>query len=177
MSDGQCRASKTVEAVLPEAASPEVPAAEGKGDKSYKSPVRLRKPDRSQVKMRFCCEDELIPQGHQARVIWSVVQTLDLSEFYEPIQAREGVCGRDATDPMLLVSLWLYATTRRRRLGPLACDAVRGGDRLEQAVPDPWLCGGVSVNHHTLGDFRVGHAQALDKLFTEVIATLADNLS
>jgi hypothetical protein len=31
----------------------------------------------------------------------------------------------------------------------------------------------VGVNHHTLSDFRVGHAAALDELFTQVIAALA----
>ncbi len=36
----------------------------------------------------------------------SVVERLDLKPFYEPIQARQGVAGRDATDPQLLVALW-----------------------------------------------------------------------
>jgi DDE family transposase len=35
-----------------------------------------------------------------------------------------------------------------------------------------WLCGGVSVNHHLLSDFRVEHAAALDRLFTNTIAVL-----
>jgi hypothetical protein len=41
-----------------------------------------------------------------------------------------------------------------------------------QSHPFIWLCGGVSVNHHTLSDFRVGHAAALDELFTQVLAML-----
>jgi hypothetical protein len=32
----------------------------------------------------------------------------------------------------------------------------------------------VSVNHHLLSNFRVGHAQALDELFTQVIASLVE---
>ena len=43
-----------------------------------------------------------------------------------------------------------------------------------ESKPYIWLCGGVSVNHHTLSDFRVGHAEALDALFTQVIASLVD---
>lgn len=35
-----------------------------------------------------------------------------------------------------------------------------------------WLAGGVSLNDHTLNDFRTGHGEALDHLFTQVIATL-----
>jgi len=112
--------------------------------------------------------DELIPAGHPARTIWEVTGRLDLSAFEEPIKAREGVCGRDSTDPRLLVALWLFATTRgvgsARELARLcgSHDAFK------------WLCGGVSVNHHTLGDFRVGFGPQLDELFTQVLATLVD---
>ena len=118
--------------------------------------------------MRVECDDQLIPAIHQARVVWSVVEKLDLSAFHEPIKAREGVCGRDATDPRLLVALWLYATTRG--VGP-----ARELARLcVESRPYRWLCGGVTMNHHTLSDFRVGHAAALDELFTQVLAALVD---
>ena len=36
------------------------------------------------------------------------------------------------------------------------------------------MCGGVSVNHHLLSDFRCDHADALDALFTQVLVTLVD---
>src|SRR6476646_1501370 len=77
-----------------------------------KTGVRLRKPDRSQVTMRVECDDQLIAPVHQARTIWSVVERLDLSAFHQLLKARDGVCGRDATDPRLQVALWLYAATR-----------------------------------------------------------------
>jgi hypothetical protein len=35
-----------------------------------------------------------------------------------------------------------------------------------------WLCGGVTMNYHTLSDFRVQHLQALDDLLTQVLACL-----
>lgn len=71
---------------------------------------RLRRPDRSQVSLQPCELDELLPPDHDARVIWKVVATLDLSEFYEPIRARGSAPGRSAMDPQLSVPLWLYAT-------------------------------------------------------------------
>jgi hypothetical protein len=37
-----------------------------------------------------------------------------------------------------------------------------------------WLCGGVSVNHHTLSDFRVGHVELLDRLLTHSVAVLRE---
>jgi transposase len=128
--------------------------------------VRLRQPDRTQMVMVTQCPDDLIPQTHQARVIWQVVQSLDLSKFCQPIKARQGVCGRDATDPRLLASLWLYGNT-------CGVGSARELDRLcQESKPYQWLCGGVSVNYHTLSDFRVQHGAALDELFTQIIATL-----
>ena len=136
---------------------------------SMDAQVRLRRPDRAQVTMRVECDEQLIPQVHQARVIWSVVEKLDLSAFHEPIKARDGVCGRDATDPKLLVALWLYAATRgvgsARELGRLCVESR----------PYRWLCGGVTLNHHSLSDFRVGHAAALREL--KVTQTNATKLS
>jgi hypothetical protein len=35
-----------------------------------------------------------------------------------------------------------------------------------------WLCGGVTMNYHTLNDFRVGHEAALDALLTQMLAVL-----
>lgn len=130
--------------------------------------LRLRKPDRSQYGFEPRCLDDALPQRHPARVIWAVVQTLDLSEFHAAIRARQGCVGRDATDPALLVALWLYATTR----------GLGSARELERQCRDHrasrWLCGGVSVNHHTPGDFRVGHADALDELFSQVLAKLIE---
>jgi transposase len=130
--------------------------------------VRLRVPERSQVTMVMQCADELIDADHAARVIWRVVCTLDLSRFYAPIKARAGVGGRDPTDPRLLVALWLYAAT----------DGVGSARELARlcstSKPYEWLCGGVSLNHHTLSDFRVDHGDALDELFTQVIASLVE---
>lgn len=128
--------------------------------------VRLRVPDRSQTQMIVQSPDDLIAQEHQARVIWRVCQAQDWSAFCQPIKAREGVCGRDATSPMLLGALWLYAAVR-------GVGSARELARLcKESKPFIWICGGVSINHHTLSDFRVGHADALDALFTRMIAML-----
>jgi hypothetical protein len=68
----------------------------------------------------------------------------------------------------LLVALWLYAAIR-------GCGSARQLARLcTESRPFQWLCGDVSVNHHLLSDFRVGHADALDALFTQCIAALVD---
>ena len=51
--------------------------------------------------------------------------------------------------------------------------SARELDRLcERDDAYRWRCGGVGVNHHTLGDFRVAHAQWLDAQLTRNVAAL-----
>ena len=130
--------------------------------------VRLRKPERRQMAWVSQCPDDLVGPVHEVRTVAALVAKLDLSAFHEAIQAREGVAGRDATDPELLVGLWLYACIRG--IGS-ARELAR---RCEESLPFRWLCGGVSVNHRLLGDFRTDHESKLDALFTQVIASLVD---
>jgi transposase len=128
----------------------------------------LRKPERQQMGWVPQCPDDLVPAEHEVRTVAAVVEKLDVSAFAEGIEAREGVAGRDATDPALLVALWLYACIRG--IGS-ARELAR---RCEESLPFRWLCGGVSVNHRMLSEFRTTHEAKLDALFTQVIATLVD---
>jgi transposase len=130
--------------------------------------VRLRSPERRQVAMVVQCPDDLVSADHAVRMVWGVVGKLDLSAFSEPIQAREGRAGRDATDPQLLVALWLYGCIRGIGSGR---ELAR---RCEESAGFRWLCGGVTVNHRLLSDFRSDHGDALDALFTQVLASLVD---
>jgi len=127
---------------------------------------RLRRPDRHQTLLVPLCPDELVPPDHEVRNVVAVVAKMDLSPFHETIKAVEGEPGRNATDPALLVALWLYATIRGE-------SSARRLERLcEQSRPFQWLCGGVTVNYHLLSDFRTAHLDALDDLFTQCIAAL-----
>jgi transposase len=134
-------------------------------DNQYAAP-RLRRPDRTQMTLEPCCVEERLAVDHPVRTVWSVVERMDLSAFYASITARGSDPGRAATDPKLLVGLWLYA----------AVDGVGNGRELDRLCREhdayKWLCGGVAMNYHTLNDFRVGHGQALDDLFTRVLAIL-----
>jgi transposase len=129
-------------------------------------PPRLRRPDREQMLMRPCALDELLSDDHDARLVWHLVQTWDLSRFSDTIRARGETPGRAATDPKLLVALWLYA----------ASQGIAGGRELarlcETSDPYRWLCGTVPVNYHMLNDFRVEHEAALKNLLTQMLAVL-----
>jgi len=74
--------------------------------------------------------------------------------------------GRAPIAPKILMGLWLLATLD-------GVGSAREVDRRRQTdVAHQWMCGGVSVNCHTLSDFRMGHAQALDALLTRQVAAL-----
>ncbi len=149
----------------------EVPPVEAQGEAGAarcQSPVRLRTPERRQMEMVPRCPDDLVSAQHPVRQIAAVVEHLDVAAFCQPIKAREGVAGRDATDPKLLVALWLYACVRG--IGS-AHELAR---QCQENVAFLWLLGGVTVNHRLLSDFRSDHGEALDQLFTQVIACLVE---
>src|ERR671924_93554 len=109
----------------------------GKGCFEHIRPaVRLRTPERRQMGWVTECLDDLVSGEHAVRMVMAVVEKLDMSGFCEPIKAREGSAGRDATDPRLLVALWLYACIRG--IGS-ARELAR---RCEESAPFRWLCGG-----------------------------------
>lgn len=127
---------------------------------------RLARAERQQVEMRLAALDDLLPAEHLARVIWGMVEHMDLSAWYADIQAVEGEAGHPAIDPAILIALWLYATAD-------GVGSARQLDRLcREHLAYQWLVGGVSVNYHTLSDFRVAHAAALDDLLTRQVAAL-----
>ena len=82
--------------------------------------VRLREPNRKQMILRPEELDALIGAEHPARALWRVLEGMELARFYAPIKARAGSAGRDATDPRMLLALWLYGLVACR-----AADAPR----------------------------------------------------
>lgn len=129
---------------------------------------RLREPVRDQVELRAVDIDSLIGQDHPARTIWAYVEAFDLSELEDRVKARENRPGHPAPSPRLLLALWLYATSD-------GIGSARALDRLcKHHDVYRWLCGGVSLNYHTLSDFRVGCADLLDRLLGEHLAVLSE---
>jgi transposase len=110
--------------------------------------------------------NDLIPEDHEARSVWEFVGKMDLSPLYQRIAAVEGGPGREPIDPKILMALWLYATI----------DGVGSARKLDLLCKHHhayrWLCGGVSVNYHTLADFRTAYVELLDRLMTESVASL-----
>ena len=129
---------------------------------------RLRVPVRDQMEMHWASLDEMLEPDHPARTVWAVVCGLDLSKWLGEIKAVEHHVGRDATDPRLLLALWVYATLR-------GVGSARELDRrCRESLPFKWLCGGVSLNYHMLSDFRSEGGDKWDELLTQIVAALLD---
>jgi transposase len=140
-----------------------------KSHQAQRGPARTKRPERHQVEMQLLSLDQWLSADHRVRTVWRYVDSLDLSELYESIQATEGNVGRDAIDPRILFALWLFATlegeTSARRIAKLT----------ERDIPYKWICGGVSVNYHKVSDFRTAHGQLLERILIDSIAVLIHN--
>lgn len=127
---------------------------------------RLVYANREQVELRAVDLEGLLSADHPARAVWEFVESLDVSALVSQVQSVEGRAGRPATDPRILLALWLYATVE-------GVGSARAIERLSgEHDAYRWICGGVSVNHHSLSDFRVGHVAFLDRLLTQSVAVL-----
>lgn len=128
--------------------------------------VRLRRADRTQAIFETLSLEERLPADHEARVIWAVVERLDVSAFLSLIKARGSSPGAPAIDPRLMIGVILLGAVQgfgsARRLDKLC----RTDDGYR------WMLGGVTVNYHDLAEFKVTHEQRLDDLLTQLVARL-----
>jgi transposase len=139
---------------------------ETKSEPPATPPLRLRQPIRNQVTPVPACLEDVLPADHLARLIWQAVGLLDLTPFAQHLVVVVEGPGRAAADPRLLVTLWLYAFSQ-------GVTSAREVARLcVRDLAYIWLCGGVTMNYHTLSDFRVGYREALERLLTEVLGRL-----
>ncbi len=130
--------------------------------------LRLETVERNQEEFRQSSLDDLLSPDHRARQVWDYIDGLDLGVLYGRVRTTVQSTGRPAIDPALLLSLWLYA----------ALDGVGSARLLDRLCRSEaayrWLCGGVSVNYHTLSDFRSAAGPFLDELLSRSIAGLIE---
>jgi transposase len=134
-------------------------------DRRRDAQPRLHSPNRQQLLSPLTI-DELLEADHPARAVWSYVEGLDLAPLYDRIRARGSLAGRPAIDPRLLVALWLYATLSGLGSARELADLCLRHDAFR------WLAGGVSVNYHTLADFRTDLPEFTDQLLTQSVEVL-----
>jgi transposase len=127
---------------------------------------RIARAVREQIELVPRSLEETVAEDHPVRAIWALLEHLDLGRFSTAIRAAIDGPGRPASDPQVLLGLWMLATVERigsaRRLARLTeeHDAYR------------WLRGGAPVNYPLLSDFRVAHREELNELLTQTITLL-----
>lgn len=128
--------------------------------------LRLETAERGQSEFQQSSLDDLLSLDHRARQVWDYVERLDLGVLYGRVRTTVQSTGRPAIDPAILMSLWLYGTLE-------GVGSARLLDRLcKSDAAYRWLCGGVSVNYHTLSDFRSEAGPVLDDLLSRSMVGL-----
>ena len=122
--------------------------------------------NREQMRIAMFDLEQMLPQEHQARAVWAYVERLDLSAFYDAIRSREGKAGRPAVDPRIYLALWVEAML----------DGVGSSRKIahlcQYHLAYQWICGGVSINYHSLSDFRNLAADLLKGLLKQSVERL-----
>ncbi len=132
----------------------------------YQGKPRISLPIRNQIEFIQASLDDLLPEEHQVRNILNYVEQMDLSSIYKKIKSTEGNPGRPSIDPRILFALWIYAIVE-------GIGSARVIDRYcSEHIAFRWLCGGVSVNYHTISDFRKNNSNEFEELIKETIARL-----
>jgi transposase len=169
--------SREVEEIAEEKAT-QLPIAEGwveeKGGEDIKVEMekeetepRIRYANRKQILLREVDVESLVCEDHEVRAIWELVGRVDLRRYYEGIKSVEGVAGCPATDPRVMISIWIYSYSKGN-------SSAREISRLCEYDPAyQWLTGMERINYHSLSDFRVEHKEGLEELFIEVLGVLS----
>lgn len=127
---------------------------------------RIRNANRNQIEFKISSIDDLIPETHRARDVWEFVSQLDLTVFSDNIKVLEGNGGPATLDPKIAMSLWLFATL----------NGIYSARQIAQLCKEHhayiWICGGASVNYHSISDFRTQDNDKFRKLLQESIAII-----
>lgn len=128
--------------------------------------VRTIRAVRNQMELTPQALDDLLALDHPARAVWAFIERLDVAAFEKAIRSVEGGAGRPASDPRVLLALWVYATA----------EGVGSGRELDRLTREHsafrWLRGGVPLDYHTLNDFRTAHREAMDELLTQILGVM-----
>ena len=103
-----------------------------------------------------------LPEGHLARFVAEVVETLDLSAIYARYEQGDGR-GLAAYDPRMMVRVLIYGYSR----------GVASSRRIERATYEDvafrYLAADQHPDHDTIATFRKGQLENLSQLFVEVL--------
>jgi len=143
----------------------EAPDPASLGAKPFGEP-RILRPERTQIEICTLSLDDRLPENHPARDVWTLVEKLDLSNYDNTIKSVHGGCGRPAVDRRILLAIWTYAYS----------EGIGSGRHIDRLCREhdayKWLAGGVSLNYHTIDDFRTKYKEQIEELVTQLLAVI-----
>ena len=115
---------------------------------------------RSQLMLIPTSLDDAIGPEHQVRIVDSVLEQLDWSDWEAMYNGR---VGQPPIHPKILCGVILFGLLCR----------IRASRKLEEAlqvrIDFRWLARGMSIDHTTLSEFRRKHPKQLRNLFVQVV--------
>lgn len=126
------------------------------------------RPERTQMEHLPSCLDDHVAADHPVRSLWAVIEGLDLGAIEGPIGSNRRQGGRPASDPHVLLALWVYGISQGEGQASRIAALARTDDVYR------WVRGRVPAGERKLADFRARHGQAFDGLLTQVIAVLLE---
>jgi transposase len=110
--------------------------------------------------------EDWVGPDHPARFVREFVDGIEMKALgFE--QPAEGVEGRPAYSPKLLLRAWIYGYLKK----------TRSSRKLEEACQEQmgfvWLCGGLRPDHNTLWRFWKANRLTLRKLFKQTVQVAA----
>lgn len=126
----------------------------------------VQRPQRHQVEIGMFTLDDRVPHDHSVRGVEAVISSLDLTELMAKVRANAEEGGRPAIDPRILLTLWVYGSTR----GEIEASEIARRTKTDDIYR--WICGGVTVGERKLADFRAKGAEVFDALLTQVVVAL-----
>ncbi len=122
--------------------------------------------NRNQIEFKIESLDSSLPLDHDARTIWKFVNLLDLSKAEEAIASLKDYSGRPTIHPKIIISLWIYGISK----------GIVSGRKIAENCKDhrgfAWICGGISIGHHVLSNFRSKHCELFEDLVVQTISIL-----
>src|ERR1035437_7561410 len=123
---------------------------------------RFRSCDLNQAYLLPPSLQDWLPEGHLARFVAEVVETLELAELYGKYEERDGR-GQAAYDPRMMMRVLIYGY----------CRGVASSRRIEKATYEDlafrYLAGDDHPDHSVIAAFRRETLPYLPRLFEQVL--------
>jgi transposase len=109
--------------------------------------------------------DELVLEGHPARIINDLIDGIDLGELYKTYKG----CGSSSYEPSMLLKVLILAYTQK------IYSSRRIAKEIRENVAFMWLAGANAPDFHTLAGFRSGRLkEVIDSVFGATVGVLIE---